>query len=272
MADAQRIAPPDLEPVQTELLRDVVEQGLVRDRRLRHAEAAKGTGHRFVGEIRVSMRVHVRHPIRAHGMNRHAVGHRRPPARVGAGVEHGIHFHGLKVALGIGAEARVHARRMALGAGHQAFGAGVHACHRPAEQPRRERDQRLHRQVELAAEAAATRGRHDAHLRGGESQHARHFVAVHAGRLGGDEDFDPVADAAGEPGFGLDVGVLDEAGFERAFGDRGAGGHRRRGVTATDPAFDQEVAGLVGLHQRRMGRARSIDADYRCIDRPRDRQ
>ncbi len=44
-------------------------------------------------------------------------------------------------------------------------------------------------------------------------------VAVHIGRLGAGLHLDAVADAAGEAGLGLDIGMLDEAGLEGPFDD-----------------------------------------------------
>ena len=57
---------------------------------------------------------------------------------------------------------------------------------------------------------------------GGKPQDGRRVVAVHVGRLGGGGDLDPVAHAPRPAGLGLDIGVLDEGGFEAALDRDGA--------------------------------------------------
>ena len=71
----------------------------------------------------------------------------------------------------------------------------------------------------MRAEAAADRGRDDAHLLRRDAENLRDVVAVHIGRLRAGLDFDAVADAPREAGLGLDIGVLDEAGLELALDD-----------------------------------------------------
>ena len=206
-----------------------------------------------------------------HGVHRHAVGDGRPPRGVGAGVEARRHLAGEQPALGIAAELGGDARGMALGRGRHAFRPRVDQGDRPSELPRRHRHQRLDREVELAAEAAAAGRRHDAHGLGPEPHDDRHLVAVHVGRLGRDMDFDAIADPLGPAGLGLDIGVLDEGGLEHALGHRGAGRKGFGRLAAPDPALQQEIARLVGLHQGRIGRHRGIEADDRRLRRPGDR-
>ena len=76
-------------------------------------------------------------------------------------------------------------------------------------------------------------------------------------------DFESIADALGPASLGLDIGVLDETGLERRFGDRGAACKRCGGITFPDPAVEQQVARLVSLHQRRARRLRGGDAHHR---------
>jgi hypothetical protein len=64
----------------------------------------------------------------------------------------------------------------------------VDQAHRAAELPRGDREQRLHRDVELAAEAAADRRRDDVHLLRGDRQHVSDLVTVHVRRLRAGED------------------------------------------------------------------------------------
>ena len=108
---------------------------------------------------------------------------------------------------------------MALGRRHDRFGARIDHSDRPIEPPRGERNERLDRQVQLRAESAADRGRDDAHLRRRDAENFRDVVAIHIGRLRAGLDFDAIADASGEAGFRLDIGVLDEAGLEGALDD-----------------------------------------------------
>ena len=166
---------------------------------------------------------HVGHAVRAHGMHRHAVGDRRAPRGVGAGVEVAVELAGEQPALGVAAEPGARSAPDGAWSWPPCSPAACRPGHRPAELPRRDRQQRLHREVELAAEAAAAGRRHDAHGLGPQPHDDRDLVAVHVGRLGGDMDLDAVADPLGPAGLGLDIGVLDEGGLEHALGHRGAG-------------------------------------------------
>ena len=87
VAGAQRVAMAELQPVDAELVGQLVHHRLVGDGGLRHAEAAEGAGRRAVGEEGLAPGAHVGHGIRAHGMDRHAIGDGRPPGGIGAGVE-----------------------------------------------------------------------------------------------------------------------------------------------------------------------------------------
>ena len=73
-------------------------------------------------------------------------------------------------------------------------GRGIDAADRPVEDERGDRDERLEREVELAAEAAAAGARDDAHAVGRQAEDQGELVAVHVRRLGGHEDLDPVVD------------------------------------------------------------------------------
>ena len=249
----------------------LVHHRLVGDGGLRHAEAAEGAGRRGVGEPGIAPGAHVGHAVGTHGVHRHAVGDGRPPRGIGAGVEVRRHLAGEQPALGIAAEPGGDARGMALGRGRHALRPRVDQGDRPAELPRRHRHQRLDREVELAAEAAAAGRRHDAHRLGPQPHDDRHLVAVHVGRLGRDMDLDAIAHALGPAGLGLDIGVLDEGGLEHALGHRGAGREGFVRLAALHAALQQQIARLVGLHQRRIGCHRGIEADNRRLRRPGDR-
>ncbi len=136
-----------------------------------------------------------------------------------------------------------HARRMALGRRHDRFAARIDHAHRAIEQPGGERDEGLNREIELRAEPAADRGRDDAHLLGRDAQDLRDVVAIHIGRLRAGLDFDAVADAARKAGLGLDIGVLDKAGLERAFDHDVGRCEARFDIAARHAAGRQDVAG-----------------------------
>ena len=233
---AQRVAQAEPEPVDAEAQRQIVDQRLVGDRGLGHAEAAKGAGRRAVGEDRAGADGDVRHAIGSGRVDRHPPGDRRSPGGVGAGVEIGARGEGPEAAFRIAAEARPDARRMALGRARHALGALVDQGDRPLDQGRGEREQRLHREIELAAEAAAAGRGQDAHPLRRDAQHARGLVAVEIGRLRRDVDLDPLADAARPAGLGLDVGMLDEGRGELALGDRRALRERGLAVARADDA------------------------------------
>ena len=232
VAGAERVLEAERQPVHAELRREVVHQRLVGDGGLRHAEAAKRARRRPVGVEGPAARGDVRHGVGARGVNRHAARHGRSPGGVGARIEGRVEGDRLQPAVGIAAHARLDRRGMALGARHHALGPLVDAGDRRAGEPGGERRERLDRDVELAAEAAAAGARHDAHLRGREAQHLGGRVAVHDRSLGRDEELDPLADPPRPAGLGLDVGVLDEGGLEAPLqpsprSPRAPLGHRR---------------------------------------------
>ena len=249
----------ELERVVPRARGELVDQELAEQRRLRHAEAAEGAGDAVVGEHGTRQRAHVRHAVRAAGVDRHPVGDGRAPRRVGAGVEVAGEVEGEQPAVAVARRAGAHLGRMALGARLHRLGPLVDQAHRPAELPGRDRDERLHREVELAAEAAADRRRHDVHLLGRDLQDAGELVAVHVGRLGAGEDADAAqrcaasvaaGDDLGVAGLGLDVGVLDVARRERAFDDARGAGERGVDVAAHDPAAAQHVVGIARVQRR----------------------
>ena len=112
--------------------------------------------------------------------------------------------------------------------------------------PGRERDERLDGKIELRSEAAADRGRDDAHSRRRDAENFGDIVAIHIGRLGAGLDLDAVADAARETGFRLDIGVLDKAGLECAFDENLGARHAGLDIAARDAAARQNVAAAAG--------------------------
>ena len=275
IAVVQRIEAPDGPAVEPQPLGQIVHQRLVGDGGLRHAEAAEGAGRRVVGVDGARGNPRVGHLVGPHAVHRHAVGHRRPPRRVGAGIEVGPHLEGGEPALCVGRRLGPDARRMPLGGGGHGFRARVDDAHRTPGHPRRHRQQRLDRHVELAAEAAAAGGRADAHARGVDAQHARRLLAVHVGRLRAGRDLDairPVADGHRVAGLRLDVGVLDEGGLEVTLGRRGRVRVPGPHVAAPQVAARQHVVRNSGVDRWRPWGQRSLDPGQRRLRCPGDRQ
>jgi hypothetical protein len=117
-----------------------------------------------------------------------------------------------------------------------AIRARIDAAHGTVEQPRSGRDQRLEREVELAAETAADCRGDDPHLLLRKAEHQRQLVAIHVGRLRAGEDLDTVADAARVSGLRFDIGMLDETRPELALGNRRRRGECRLDIAAEDAA------------------------------------
>ena len=233
IAGLERVAPAELQPVHAEPVGQLVHRRLAGDRALRHAEAAEGAGRRAVGEIGRAARPGMRHDIGAGRMHRHAVGDGRAPARIGAGIQLRMRPEAGERAGRIAADPRLDQRRVALGGGRHALRPGVDVGDRLAGEPRRQRDQRMDVEIELAAEAAADRARDQAHRLLRQVQDLRQVVAMLERILGRDVHFHRVALALRPAGFRLDIGVLDEAGLVfdlgdvRRLGERGRR-HRRR--------------------------------------------
>ena len=165
----------------------------------------------------------------------------------------------------VAGEARPHPGRVALrGRGHR-LGPRVNRSDRPAELPRRDREQRLYRDVELAAEPAADRRGDDVHPPGLDPENARGLVAIHVRGLGAREDPDALADPLGVARFRLDVRVLDEAGRELALGHVRRRGDRRVDVALHDPAADKDVVGVRRVDRLARVRERFLDLGLRGL-------
>ena len=159
---------------------------------------------------------------------------------------------------------------MALGRRHDRLGARIGHPHRPVQAPRRNGDERLDRQIELGAEAAADGGREDPHVLRRDAEDFRDVVAVHIGRLGAGLDFDALAHAAREAGLRFDIGVLDEAGLEFALDHDIGGRETRLDIAARDAPARQDIAGPAGMNALRVGRQRGFHARQRRQGPPRD--
>ena len=172
----QRVAAPEFERVDAAGDRQLVDQGLVRDRGLGHAEAAEGARRRRMREDRARLRTHVRHAVRTHAVHRDPPGHGGAPGGVGPGVEISVELVSEQAPAGVGHRAGTNARRVPLGGGGHRLGARVGVAHRLVQQPRRQRHQGLDGLVEFAAETAPAGGGADAHLPGRDAEHVRHLV------------------------------------------------------------------------------------------------
>jgi hypothetical protein len=134
-----------------DLARQFIQQCLGHDVRLRHTEAAKGTGNCIVGIHRPGQRPQMRHKVRTGGMHWHPVCHRGTPTGVGTGVEVTMKIERREPALVVATKAGANARRMPLGGGLHRLPSAVDRAHRTLELPRGQRQQRLNRDIELAA-------------------------------------------------------------------------------------------------------------------------
>ncbi len=262
----ERVDAPDGPAVEPQPLGQVVHQRLVRHGGLRNAEAAEGAGGRVVGVDGAGAHACVGHLVGSHAVHGHPVRHRRSPRCVGAGVEIGLHLEGRQPALRVGGRLGPDARRMPLGGGSHQLRARVDDAHGAPGHPRRHRQQRLHRHVELAAEAAAARRRADAHARAVDAQHAGRLLQVHVRRLGAGRDLDAVGamicarpDRHGIAGLRLDVGVLDELGLEATLSGRGCAGMSGLDVARLQVAAREHVVGRAGVDRRRRWRQRLVD-------------
>src|SRR5579883_3200046 len=121
VARLQGVENAKFEPVDAELQRELVIELLLRDRSLRHAEAAKRAGRHAMRMDGAGQRAVMRHAVRTGSMHRHAIGDGRAPGGVGAGVEVGGKIHGKQPAVPHRAVSGANARRMALGGGHDRF-------------------------------------------------------------------------------------------------------------------------------------------------------
>ena len=111
----QRVAAPEFERVDAAGDRQLVDQGLVRDRGLRYAEAAEGARWRRMREDRARLRTHVRHAVRTHAVHRDPPGHGGTPGGVGPGVEISVELVSEQAPAGLGHRAGTDARRVPLG-------------------------------------------------------------------------------------------------------------------------------------------------------------
>ena len=196
-------------------------------------------------------------------MDRHPDRHGRPPAGIGAGVEIAIEVQPADPPVGIDPGPPGHPRRVALGGRGHAVAAAVDDPRRPSGLQRHQPDQRLHREVELGAEAAAGGRGDDPHPLGRQTQHPRGVVAVHHRRLGAGADHEGLALQPGGAGLGLDIGVLDEGGLDPRLGEVRGPGQRRLHVAAAHRAGDEDVA-LAPVMETRRGFGAG-DGDVRKI-------
>ncbi len=163
------------------------------------------------------------------GVDRHARRHRRPPGGIGAGVEVALERPCRKACLRA-------LRRAACGC--RTGGAwwltawtrcaGIGHAHRLAGLQCGQRQIGLHRDVELRAEAAAYRRRHDPDVACGPWPECRPTVSRSiTGRLRAGVDFQPAVADRGIACLRLDIGMFHETGFETPL-DHDIGPRQRR--------------------------------------------
>src|SRR5215475_1803975 len=128
---------------------------------------------------------------------------------------------------------------MAFGAGAHGFRPRISPAHRLTRLPRGERDQRLHREIELAAETATAGRWNDADARGIESHDEGDLVPVHVGSLGRNEDLDAIAGALCIPRLRFHIGMLDEGRLEAAAGNGVRLGQPLRSIALLEIAADE---------------------------------
>ena len=215
------------------------------------------------------------HAVGARRVDRHAIGDRRSPGGIGAGVEVAAKSQANQASRRHRSRARARiSRRMALGCAAMRSPAAYRRSAPAGEFPRRERHQRLHREIELAAEAAAAVavGTRSAPRSAPSRMMMRDLVAIHDGRLRADDDFDAIADAHRHS--------RPRARYRRARRSRSrtrSRPHRRIGKGSLDIALHhaaphQHIVGLVCMQQvahRRASRLRC--RSDRRQDRPDDR-
>ncbi len=259
LVGGERVVDAEREPIDLQPVREFVIELLDRDARLRNAEAAERPRRHEVGVHRARARPIIRHEIGPRRMHGHAVRDGRPPRRVCSGIEVGGEIERHDLAVAGRARARRDARRMALGRRHHRFRPAVDHADRATQMPGGDGNEGLDREIELGAETAADRGRHDAHRFRRDAEDRCDIVAVHVGGLRAGGDFDPVADADGAARLRLDRGVFDKAGVERALGDHVGVRQGAFHIAAHDPPARKHIAGAVGVQERGIGGERSLD-------------
>ena len=189
VAVAERVPQAELEPVDAGGVGEPVDQRLLRDRRLRHAEAAEGAGDRPVGVDRPG----ARHGRAARGRGRWRAPARGSPPSAPSSRRRRCRrpprsrARSRRPSASQPSAARMRAGWRLVVAAIDSGRVKVMRTGRPVSE-RREAEQRLHREVELGAEAAADRRGDDAHPLRRQAEHGGGVVAVHVGRLGAGAD------------------------------------------------------------------------------------
>ena len=152
------------EAVEPDRIGKLVEQDLLRHSCLRHAEATEGAGRGAVGVHTAAARPIVLDIVRPGGMHRHTVRHRRPPGGIGTGVEGAIEVETAEPPVLGRTDTQPHVRGVPLCGRLHRLDAAVSDAHGSIQFPGGQGHIRLQREIELGAEAAAHRRRHNAHL------------------------------------------------------------------------------------------------------------
>ena len=233
----QRVPDAEFQPVQPQLVRQLVQQAFLRDGGLRDAKAPEGPGGRTIGVDRLRTRPVVRDPVGTRGVHGHAVRDRRSPAGIGAGVERAIEDHPTERAVLARTDPGGDLGRVTLGGRLHRLGAGVVDPHRLPGLQRRQRQIGLDREVELRAEAPAAARGNDADIGTVHGKDLGQALQIHDRRLRAGMDLHAPGLDPGEAGLGFDIGVLDKGGREGTLDDRiGIGQSGIRVATGNQPA------------------------------------
>ena len=281
LAVGQGLARPDgvavanLPGVHAHLVGKHVNEALKRELALAHAKAAEGPRRRVVGVVAKAADVVVLVLVGSHGVRAGALEHGAAQARVGARIEVDLAVQPREDTVLVAAQREGTLHGVTLGMEAQRVLAAHASLDRPSQLPGGERREMLHRDVLLAAKAAAHEHRlhHHAFGRGGPAEHGEALLARVVGALVGRPDLDAVLVGGRHGALRLEEGVLGEGRGEAARGREGRVGERLGGVAARDvPTLADVVFELhlvakdhvgLGVHERRPLGPRLLDAAHR---------
>ena len=189
---AQSVPIAKLKWVHAQLVGQIVIEPFPGNRPLRRPETAERAGGGIVRVNRPRVNEDVGNPIRATAVNRDAIGDRRPPGRIGAGIEIGVHMISDQIPVRVGRRLGIRRHGMALGTGGHGFGATIDAANGSVQFPSRDGEQGLHGNVQLPTEAAPTCRWHDPNRLFLDPEHPGDLAQIHIGRLRTGDDLDTV--------------------------------------------------------------------------------
>src|SRR5262249_4749086 len=165
VAGADRVLEPQIDGIDSELFRQLIELAFACERDLWIAEAAKAGGAELVRVDKLSGRAEIRNPIRAARHIKAKSQHARAVVAVGATVEDELYLARNQRSVAPGAGAHPDARRVTASHHGEVVFARKHNLHRPFRLEGERGSNRLDRRFHLSAKAAANARGDDAHLR-----------------------------------------------------------------------------------------------------------